>query len=414
MVDLIRSTAASQEPTDALPKCVATGDTLLGSASLLKKGEAYGKIPLTYSVNVLSAPAAPTPASTPTPTPAPAAAPTPTPETPATAAPATVEDSTDVSSAPTEASAPVPAPVPAPTVPAPGPAAAPEDVDALLEPLATALRDAKLKVLEGLVGSTKTTATTAKEGGASVARASAFDVHFASMAAEYPAHLPVFMAQLQHRTALAKSARSAGGAGAEGAVALLEGVVAAAAQVEAQIDAKGVAVELGQLADKENTAVQKRRKEAEAQRDSLVKAFAAKCQALADLRDIQAHGGAGGTCAGAEADADPAVASLWGGFEAAYAELQKWESSSSTADKWCLYVYNKKHQGKYGAALQRVTDVLAAAPATGKKAKEGPGPSREQLLAEQAVLLGLLGWPHLLARVRSAVFLNAVNKFQPM
>jgi hypothetical protein len=243
------------------------------------------------------------------------------------------------------------------------------------------------------------------------------------------------MANLAHRVTLAKTARTAvtagtgtgtagtGGAGDKAAtsLALLEGVVAAADAVVAQIDSRGVAVELGQLADKENSVVQKRRKEAEGLRDSLVKAYAAKCQAAADMRDIKAYKAGEGVsgackCAGVEADADPAVASLWTDFELSYAELSKWENPS-TSDKWVLYVYARKHCGKYGAALQRVSDLLGACgSATGKKAKESVGSSsnREVLLEEQAVLLEMMGWGHLLSRVRGVAFLNAVHKFQPM
>eukprot|EP00600_Ochromonadales_sp_CCMP1393_P004453 CAMPEP_0174964208 /NCGR_PEP_ID=MMETSP0004_2-20121128/5753_1 /TAXON_ID=420556 /ORGANISM="Ochromonas sp., Strain CCMP1393" /LENGTH=1471 /DNA_ID=CAMNT_0016212909 /DNA_START=2788 /DNA_END=7203 /DNA_ORIENTATION=+ len=429
--DTTQHVVFAEPVADSLPKCVSTGDTLTGVVSMLKQGEGCnkGQFPLEYQVNVLPAP----PASTAPPS---AAVVLPQPPVEAQSEARTKDKDTGVKKAENvppveEKEAKEAKEEIEKKSPPPPPAAAP--ADALTESLAQAIRDAKLKVLDGLVGSKSTTAAAATGDSQQGVPSSAFDTHFAAMSAEYPTHLPIFMTQLQHRVAMAKlglesyhqksssatsnasstsniTAPAAEENAASSLLGLLDGVVDAANCITgSQIDLTKVAVQLGHLYDKDSPAAQKQRKDTEALRDSLAKAYAAKCEALMEKRQVLL------LLQQDSKDATATATVTWTEFDQAYTELQKWENVATSNEHWRIFLYMKRYHNKLGSGLQRVNDVLkTTASATGKKAQGGGnGLNRALLLQEQASLLEELGWLHLLARAKSVAFLARANEYQP-
>ena len=232
------------------------------------------------------------------------------------------------------------------------------------EALRVALRDARLKALESLAGSTARTGTGQL----------LFDAHLAPLIAEEQeqcgvlgraAHLPLHGLRLKHAVARADTAAAAlvsassskspieeGGADAP-LLPLLDAVLEVADEIATQrIDSAGVAAELGQLVDKDSAPLVAARKEAEARKELLMKALTAKCRALMQKHTLllpprtkgtrdtkgESEGSAGDQCSEAGPDLDA--------FEAAYGALRRWVDVGKSEQHWELFVYHCKLQNR--------------------------------------------------------------------
>lgn len=268
-----------------------------------------------------------------------------------------------------------------------------------------AIRDAKTKYLDSLVGSLKP----GYEGNRSL-----FDEHWVKLRTEYPTHLPLFISNLNHRLKLVNSSKPT-----DDRRLLLLDVCYTVDQIVDLIDFVEVAVELGQLVNKEDEKSKEKRKDAELKKSYLVKALSAKCHALLELsilkRENDETTGLEGSTG--EEGAPVALASLEeveAEFKVTYESLQRWENTATSLDNWRIYVYHLKGLNKFGAALQKVGEIISAQTDGGKKVSVPLGyfDIHQLLQTEQQELLTILNWTHLADRVAMDAH-RAQAMFQP-
>jgi len=340
-----------REPAmDALPKGAAAGDMLTGSMVFIKKNET-GRLgaqdrPKGYPVKYICGPTKAPPAAA------------------AATAPASVSMKVD-----SDTSVEAPA----------------SDIAAdLQKSVDSALKEAKFKLLKGMVGG----------------KDELFSELHRKLIEEFPTELAPHVSGMRHAESRTKdfyryNCVSYLDSDAAVAVTAIDRVVDNANKVIGLIDTTALAGTLGVNADKDDAKAVAAKKEADGKKTTLVEALIARSLAVLNKANFL----------------DPTAAKAnYDLLDGAYhQELSKWESVSTASACWRLVVEKHKRAGRWGCALKRVCDMLGDGSAGGsgksKNTKSGGGDSNE-LTEEKLFLLGKLGWTHILEFVRRCNLLN--------
>lgn len=358
-----------KEPAaDQLPKTCSPGDTLTGTVTYIKKqnnqvgcGTKPGGYPLIYTVSAKS------------------------------------KEKSGNGKENTKSLAPAPAPTPAAETETKGAEELPE--------LAEALKEAKLKYLKGLIG---------KE---------TFGTAYKLFKAEYAEDLQIRLAGVSNARKVCGKAvtdASSGTATAESVKAAVEAaksVLDATCEANSLIDSTAVAAALGVNADKDDAAEAAKRKDAETKKAAIIECYSADSATLLELLALIEKSDIGEAFSDsyrtvlASSGCDDVVAAasdIKNRLDISIKGVEKWDNLS--ADKhWKLCVGKHKAHGRYGLALKRLNELIAAA--MDNKGKDLF--TREALFEERDQCLEKLHMSHILERTKILTALASKIEYDP-
>jgi hypothetical protein len=213
---------------------------------------------------------------------------------------------------------------------------------------------------------------------------------------------------------------------------------------ELQIDQKALAAHFGTNLPQDDPAANKARADATQQRDALREALAVKARALADLLQ-QSTSTTTATATATDVSSDKAAAAVdssadtanttaattdgattsasttatvspeQAAFNAAFASLKQWDSTTDNLKYAKLNLAHCASAGLQGSALKVLSAAIAAAPSSAKASSaSGSGSTeltRAEALAKRAELFEQLGWQHLVGYDKAWSVLSAPAKY---
>jgi tripeptidyl-peptidase-2 len=249
------------------------------------------------------------------------------------------------------------------------------------ESLDTALRDAKVKYLQGMKLEND-------KGDDEEASKALYNKILSEMKEVYPKHLPLLLEPLKRQQQVAAGMKITGESekdddGKDGGkddkkmkkkMETLHKVVQAADEVIGAIDTAELAIFLAQKCPEEGPDAVARKKEMDERKSAIVDALYGKCTALLDLAE-------GENSSNNATD----TASISPEFEAAFSELRKWVDPAAEAKHATLLSKREAAAGRFANALK----------ALDKTASPEDKPTPKEVVEARSKLFEQLGWLHL-------------------
>lgn len=237
-----------------------------------------------------------------------------------------------------------------------GEVAEPNDERTAEERLSEAIRDLKVTQLDKLTNDEKD--------------AGKFEEMYSAMEKEYPAHVPLLMANLKYLDGLKTRSE------------ILPKIVEAADRVIAEISEDELALHFGKKQDKEDPEKVKKNKEMEKKKNNLIEALVRKGLAYADSKEEDA----------------PSK------FDKTLSDLQPWAEIDSNGKYVALALERDCRAGREGLALKRINKLLT------KNGKDTGGVkplTKSDLLEKRASIFRALGYSALYERDKAMKFVAA-------
>lgn len=242
------------------------------------------------------------------------------------------------------------------------------------ESLDTALRDAKVKYLQGMKLDDGKDDKGDEEGKALYIKI------LSEMKAAYPKHLPLLLEPLKRQQQVASGIKISsdddkGGEKMKKKEDALRKVVQAADEVITAIDTAELAIFLAQKCPEEGPDAATRKKEMDERKSAIIDALSGKCTALLELSEGESS---------SYNTTDPA-SSINPEFEAAFSELRKWVDPAAEAKHAILLSKREAAAGRFASALK----------ALDKAASPEDKPTPKEVIEARSKLFEQLGWLHL-------------------
>ena len=241
-----------------------------------------------------------------------------------------------------------------------------------------AVRDAVVKSLKTFVGTPD------------------FNVVLPPYLAANPTHRPLLLVILTHAEKIAKGkSKETKDDDTTTIVAAIDSWRVVLTHVQAvlgQVNSDAIARSLGMNLDKDDSVAVAARKDIDMQKTSLITALVAQAKALLELLHLNSMLRAGEKSDGEKGEKGESgnqEAQLKTTLEVVFKELQRWDDLAAEKH-WLLYVRRQKLAGRWGLALKRVSDLLAAS--VDNKEKENV--AREDLIDERDICVAALEWGH--------------------